>query len=170
MIIRPGYARVSFELADDAIIADIGSGHNPLPEATYCIDRGTPVMVIPKCKLILADVSDGIPLPDKSCDFVVASHIAEHVDDPIAFCRELSRIGKEGYIETPSPWQEWLNNQQCHKWLVSNDNGTLVFTRKTKFRKKPPNKIVYLIADLIEYNVFKQTTYHWKGEIKSRIV
>ena len=71
------------ELADDAIIADIGSGHNPLPEATYCINRGRPVMVIPKCKLILADVSDGIPLPDKSCDFVVASHIAEHVDDPI---------------------------------------------------------------------------------------
>ena len=34
---------------------------------------------------------------------MIASHIAEHVDDPDAFCRELARASKAGYIETPSP-------------------------------------------------------------------
>jgi ubiquinone/menaquinone biosynthesis C-methylase UbiE len=158
MIIKPGYAGIAIELSDDAIIADIGSGHNPLPQATYCIEkdmeespeRSGLKTVIPKCKLIIADVTMGIPLPDKSCDFVVASHILEHIEDPIAFCKELERIGKAGYIETPGPWQEWINNKKVHKWIVSNENGILVFRKKSKFKGEPSTKIAAFIIDIIE--------------------
>jgi hypothetical protein len=56
MIIKPGYAGMSFELPDDAIIADIGSGHNPLPQATYCIEKGLPDCPFDYCKRNLEPV------------------------------------------------------------------------------------------------------------------
>jgi len=46
-----------------------------------------------------------IPFPDDSFDLVVASHIIEHLRDPIRFCQELVRITKPGgsvYLEAPS--------------------------------------------------------------------
>ena len=46
------------------------------------------------------------PFPDKTFDFVVCSHLLEDVRDPITVCRELCRVGKAGYIETPSRIRE----------------------------------------------------------------
>lgn len=173
MIIKPGYAGLSFELPDNAIIADIGSGHHPLPEATYCIERDLEEStercgnktVIPNGGLILADISNGIPLPDKSCDFVVASHILEHVNDPVAFCNELMRIGKAGYIETPGPWQEWFDPKPDHKWVITNKNGMLHFRKNSIGSNKVRNRIAAFIIDIIQYNFFSQTTYYWKDKI-----
>ena len=47
---------------------------------------------------------ENTPFKDKEFDFVIASHILEHVDDPFKFCNELTRIGKRGYIEVPTPY------------------------------------------------------------------
>ena len=183
MIIKPGYAGRTFELPDNAIIADIGSGHNPLPQATYCIEKdlgesperaGLATKIPDQCKFILADVEEGIPLPDKSCDFVVASHILEHVDDPEAFCKELSRIGKAGYIETPGPWQEWINNKQVHKWIVSVEEEEIICRRKQHFGTEwfgsENCKVAGLIIDLIEYNLFHQTCYAWTDSIVCKTI
>jgi SAM-dependent methyltransferase len=51
---------------------------------------------------IQADVTK-LPFSDGAADFVIVSHLAEHVDDPSAFCAELHRAYDRGYIETPSP-------------------------------------------------------------------
>ena len=47
---------------------------------------------------------DKTPFADKEFDFVIATHIAEHVPDPKKFMAELMRISKRGYIETPTPF------------------------------------------------------------------
>ena len=39
-----------------------------------------------------------LPFKDKEFDFVIASHVAEHVDDISYFLNELSRVEKKGYI------------------------------------------------------------------------
>ena len=44
------------------------------------------------------------PFEDKEFDFIFALHLAEHVHDPSAFCAELMRIGKRGFIEVPTPF------------------------------------------------------------------
>ena len=67
------------------------------------------------------------PFQDKEFDFVIASHILEHVDDPFHFCKELTRIGKRGYIEVPTPlWDNLVDGPHFvkygHKWWVTFDD------------------------------------------------
>ena len=53
----------------------------------------------------VAAESRAVPCDDDFFDLVVASHVLEHVSDPLAFFAELARICKPGgkiYIETPS--------------------------------------------------------------------
>ncbi len=50
--------------------------------------------------------SEKLPFADKEFDFVFARQIAEDLYDPFHFCEEMSRVGKRGYIETPSPMAE----------------------------------------------------------------
>ena len=96
MRIKPGYAGIVIQLPDNSIIADIGYGIDPVKGATYYIDRdqgespdraGECAAYVSPEKFIQADVENGIPLPDHSCDFVVASHIIEHLENPVAFCK-----------------------------------------------------------------------------------
>lgn len=52
---------------------------------------------------IVAD-GDKIPVPDKSFDFVIASHVIEHFFDPIAALKEWARIARKYiYIVCPQP-------------------------------------------------------------------
>ena len=76
------------------------------------------------------------PFKDKEFDFVIASHILEHVDDPIIFCNEIMRIGKRGYIEVPTPlWDNLMDgphfSKYGHKWWVTfNDSNNKIIINK----------------------------------------
>lgn len=64
---------------------------------------------------------------DKEFDFVIASHILEHVNDPFEFCKELTRITNKGYIEVPTPlYDNFLSEPYDvpfgHKWWVTFDD------------------------------------------------
>lgn len=178
MKINPGYAGDPIYLSENSKVVDIGSGHNPLSEATLCIerdvgssdDRGGRVVIIPNCDLMVADVETGIPLPSKSFDFVHASHILEHMKDPISFCDEMGRIGNSGYIETPNPIIDYLHNDRTvHRWYIFKErNGGLIFIEKRYTRIFNPRRLTHLI-DILEYNVFFPTRYHWQSEIKCRM-
>jgi hypothetical protein len=178
ILIKPGYAGITFELPDDTIIADIGFGHDPVRGATYYIDKdtgesaergGRKAVDVPPEKFISADVSEGIPLPDKSCDFVVASHIVEHMDDPGFFCSELSRVGKAGYIETPGMMQELRENREVHKWFVTKRGDTLIFIRKRGVFKGPWLVPAWFPVIILLY-LFRQTCFHWKDNIKIKVI
>jgi hypothetical protein len=129
-------------------ILDIGAGHNPFQGVTHVIEidprhgrqRGGNQLVVPEsAKLIVSDVT-ALPLQSGSFDYVYASHVLEHVESPELACREIMRIGRAGYIETPSPFLEQglaLRGQEppenwYHKWFVfSLDSGPLAFEPKT---------------------------------------
>jgi len=68
----------------------------------------------PACRGDATDLSDW---PDKHFGAVVASHIAEHLDDPDAALREWQRVADKVYVVTPRPW--WLHawGQTEHKWM-----------------------------------------------------
>jgi SAM-dependent methyltransferase len=68
------------------------------------------------------------PFPDKKFDFVICSQTLEDIRDPIWVCREMSRIGKSGYIETPSRKAEQSRGLEPgivgwshHRWLIDMD-------------------------------------------------
>jgi hypothetical protein len=120
-IIQPGW-----------IVGDYGGGTNPSEFSNIVIDPYPTNAAERGKKVIVADCQNlkGI-ISDKYFDFVIASHVAEHLQNPIAFCRELMRTAKRGYIETPSITYELLFEWSEHIWLVTTRGDTLCFQAKS---------------------------------------
>lgn len=58
---------------------------------------------------------DAFPFADNQFDYVICSHVVEHVENPEAFMREVFRVGQgRGYIEYPMITYEYLYNFDVH--------------------------------------------------------
>lgn len=116
---------IDFGAVPGTKILDIGSGGDPYPGATVLVERylqprfRTEKLVTNDKPLVVADIH-ALPFPPKSFDFVYSAHVLEVVDDPIQACNEMMRVGKRGYIETPTEGKDvlfaWARNIQ--KWHV----------------------------------------------------
>ena len=77
-----------------------------------------------------------LPFKDKEFDFVIASHVIEHVDDFEFFIKELERISSKGYIELPSRLGDNLvfENKNDHIWWFYFDDTTnkLIVSKKNQ--------------------------------------
>lgn len=64
-----------------------------------------------------------IPYPDKYFGAAIASHVVEHVDDPVRAVQELHRVADKVYILVPPWWapHTWLH--PGHQWFVSSDGA-----------------------------------------------
>ena len=60
--------------------------------------RGTNV------RFALADARNLAEFGDGSFDLVVSNSVIEHVDDPAAMAREIQRVGRHFYVQTPNKW------------------------------------------------------------------
>jgi SAM-dependent methyltransferase len=80
-----------------------------------------------------ADAAD-MPFVDGAFDYAICSHMLEHVTDPVAVVRELTRVSRAGYIEVPEASPAKIIDFPSHLWWCrldrSTDPGTLVFTAK----------------------------------------
>ncbi len=78
-----------------------------------------------------------LPFEDNNFDFVIASHVLEHVEDPKFFIAELERISKKGYIELPTKLEDNLvfENKKDHLWHMDfdDDNLKLLISKKIQF-------------------------------------
>lgn len=125
----------------DAKVLDIGPGTVPFPRADTVVDFQD-TFGIPKEKLVLCDLaSEPLPFDDKSFDYIYCRHVLEDMVTPFPLCAEMSRVGKAGYIETPSPLAEltrgidggspYYKGYHHHRWIIwSDNNGVLSFTSK----------------------------------------
>jgi SAM-dependent methyltransferase len=98
----------AFDIEPGQRVLDIGSGGYPFPYATVLTDRfvdDSPRrrerLVLTNMPFVVSDIHQ-LPFRDKSLDFVYCSHVLQGVEDPLAACREIMRVGKRGYIETPT--------------------------------------------------------------------
>ena len=76
-----------------------------------------------------------LPFKDKEFDFVISSHVIEHVEDFEFFIRELERISSKGYIELPSRFGDNLvfENKKDHIWwFVFDDVSNHLIASKKK--------------------------------------
>ena len=78
-----------------------------------------------------------LPFSDEEFDFVIASHVIEHVEDVSFFIKELERVSSKGYIELPTPLEDNLvfENKNDHIWhLEFNDiENKLLIKKRIQF-------------------------------------
>jgi len=120
----------------NALVLDVGSGGTPYPRSDVLLDRLTGAehrcgdsMQIDRIA-VLGDAQK-MPFKDKSFDFIVASHILEHIAEPDLFLAELQRVGKAGYIETPSAIFERFLPYDIHCLEVMNVDDVLHIHKKS---------------------------------------
>ena len=68
-----------------------------------------------------------LPFDDDQFDFVIASHVLEHVEEYKFFISELERVSKKGYIELPTKLEDNLvfENKNDHIWHMDFDDVNL---------------------------------------------
>ena len=151
--IRVGWGKTRVSVKSSGLVLDIGSGAFPNPRANLLVDmhvsenrhRNGNAVAVDSRPFVQADVAQ-LPFVDQEIDYVIVSHLAEHVVDPSALCQELSRAAKGGYIETPSPLGDRLLDEEYHLWRVSNRGGLLHFEQKGR-----RSKLSLGAADLFYY-------------------
>lgn len=85
-------------------VLEVGPGPKPIPNATHLIDVKD---WTDKFKTINIDINeDVIPFPDKFFDFTYCRHVLEDIYNPKFALKEIIRVSKAFYIETPSPMVE----------------------------------------------------------------
>ena len=93
-----------------------------------------------------------LPFKDNEFDFVIASHVLEHVKDFKFFINELERVSKKGYIELPTKLEDNLvfENKNDHLWHMDFDdvNSKLLISNKLQYIE--PILTVSMIQNLRE--------------------
>jgi len=104
-------------------VLDIGCGYSANKNADVICDVQDLKEVYPDKKFVKLN-SHLLPFKDKEFDFVIASHVLEHVDDPKNFISELERISQKGYIEVPTTLEDNLvfENKKDHIWHTNFDD------------------------------------------------
>ena len=116
-------------------ILDIGCGYKAHKNATVIADIKD-FSNFYKNKKFVQIKEKKLPFKDKEFDFVIASHVIEHVDDFEFFIKELERVSSKGYIELPSRLGDNLvfENRNDHIWWFCYDDTTnkLIASKKNQ--------------------------------------
>lgn len=179
--------RIAIPVGPDALVLDVGSGDKPHWRADVLLDRyagaehgvqrsGRAAARVPR-PLFDADASD-MPFADHVFDYVVCSHVLEHVVDPGGVIDEMVRVAKAGYIEVPRVTSAKIADFPSHLWWCDVVDGELVFTAKTtlqfdediqRFATQP--EVQRDLQRLFDRN-FDQciVRYPWVGSVRYRVV
>ena len=162
------------------IILDIGCGYRAHPYASVIADvkdlsnhyEGKKFIKINEKKL---------PFKDKEFDFVIASHVIEHVEDFEFFINELERISSKGYIELPSRLGDNLvfENKTDHIWWFVYDdiNNKLLASKRNQlvepFLTVSTAKLfekIFRESLVIELTWYKKIYYQIDNSIQENII
>jgi len=84
-----------------------------------------------------------LPFKDKEFDYVILSHVLEHIPNLIDFKKEVERIAKAGYIELPTKLNDNIvfgcdEEDVGHKWWFEFDdvNQKLLYLKKIDVLEK----------------------------------
>lgn len=185
MKIRNPKSRYHINIPSQFQVLEVGGGHDPHVRSNVVVDkyidsnyhRCGDIKRFEEQQLIQAD-GENLPFKDNEFDYVICNHVLEHVEDPIKFLKEQTRVAKRGYLEIPSLIGEYMHPKVSHKWLILEIDEKLVLQDKEKVGFKPShdlgevfldylpkNSIGYRIMQLTHQNLFT-VRYEWKDDIE----
>jgi SAM-dependent methyltransferase len=119
------------------VVLEVGSGQAPNPRSNVLCDlyvgddteRNQEPLQLDR-PLVVGDLHH-LPFKDGSFDYVICSHVLEHVEDPARCISELTRVAGRGYVEVPTALNERMLPFPFHRWQIEADaDGLLVFQGK----------------------------------------
>lgn len=167
------------DITSGALVLEVGSGHRPHPRADVLTDKYLDGIervgrLVTDRPFVQADAQQ-LPFKPGIFDYVLCRHVLEHLEKPEAFFNEISRVGRAGYIETPSViWEHLHPTRAYHRWYVLKVDDELLMMRK------PPAHARSLFGCLFEtlnthspeYRLFVRryadlfyVRYHWRDRV-----
>ena len=165
------------------LVLEIGSGNNPNPRSDILCDRyihdnnqraGEFAAVIDR-PLVVAD-GYRLPFKDKTFDYVICSHILEHMEDPQKFIKEVMRVGNAGYIEVPSALSERVFGWDFHLWYCEKDGNRLVLRKKQEgeqfngFFHRLIAQTIWFRRFFEDYDAVWYVRMEWKNRVNMHVV
>ena len=152
-------------------VLDIGCGYNANKFAKVICDVQN-LSNHYKDKKFIKLTEKKLPFKDKEFDFVVASHVMEHVEDVNFFIKELERVSKKGYIELPTILEDNLvfENKKDHLWHMDFDDveNKLLISKKVQYFEP-----VLTVATVKKMNEVFRTSFvlelFWEDKIDYKI-
>ena len=153
-------------------VLDIGCGYGASKYATTICD----ILDLSdhyKDKTFIKINEKKLPFKDKEFDFIIASHVVEHVEDISYFLNELARVGKKGYIEVPTKLEDNLvfENKKAHIWHLIFDDVYNKLNISKKIQYIEPVLTVSTIKKFNDY--FRESLVielYWEESIEFNIV
>ncbi|MES2796048.1 MAG: methyltransferase domain-containing protein [Bacteroidota bacterium] len=116
------------------------------------------------------------PFEDKEFDYVICSHVLEHVNDADVFLREIQRVGKQGYLEFPTVYYDYIYNFPEHQlfllekdgivnWMTKEESGLFKFASIQRFFYRSCELGYYETIDNFKDYFFQG--FEWFDTIKS---
>ena len=127
---------------DSDKVLEIGPGSSPHERSDVLLEKkyekrdeytaqvGHQEKLITDKKIVYYE-GDRFPFNDNEFDYVICSHVLEHVDDVELFLAEIFRVAGKGYFEYPLIYYEYLYNFKVHLNLLKFDSEMLHYMKKS---------------------------------------
>lgn len=119
------------------------------------------------------------PFSDSEFDYIICSHVLEHVADVEFFLGEVQRVSKKGYLEFPTIYYDYVYNFPEHLNFLLYRNGVINWMKKDQSgldKYSSIQKFFYRTCELgYQSPIFNFKNYYfqgfeWSDEIKFRSV
>ncbi|EJC74120.1 methylase involved in ubiquinone/menaquinone biosynthesis [Rhizobium leguminosarum bv. trifolii WSM2012] len=181
---------MKWDIAETDLVLDVGSGGYPFQRANHLADKfpdetthRVEPMVLDGRTFFEVDI-ERLPFEDGAYDFVFCSHVMEHLDNPGQAMRELSRVGKRGYLEVPTRLSDVMFNftrlQDHHRWHSIRLGNTLCLIEWNEIERRELGNEFFEALQSSYTNPFQDffernrdlffTSFHWEREIDFLVI
>lgn len=185
MKINTPYSRYNLQIKKNDKVLEIGPGHNPSFRSDVLVEKNIfnndhrcgNLKIYPHQQLVESS-GENLPFKDKEFDYVICNQVLEHSEDPVKFLSEISRVGKRGYIETPSILGEFLFPHESHCLVLQSIDNVIVAFSKDRIDHKfdgnygelflnymPYQSLPFKLLNYSEKDLFFMR-YEWEGSIE----
>ena len=169
-------------------VLEVGPGGTPHPRADVFLEkefsdtdvakgqRGHSAPLVSDKPIVHYDGSR-FPFQDGEFDYVICSHVLEHIDNVDAFVGELTRVASRGYVEFPTIYYDYLYDFPEHPIVVFYRDDVIYWIPKCEtclpaFR--PVTRMFYAslaaghtgIIDALAPCLFQG--FEWEGTLKTQ--